>query len=79
MIGKQHKIDKINKKILRGHDDEVTCVVMSTDLDVCISGSKDHTIIIHTLTYAHYIRSIEYPSNQVPNKLALSQQGNHSD
>lgn len=63
----------------RGHDDEVTCVAISVDLDLCVSGSKDGSIIFHTLEYGRYIRSVNHPKNYEINKLALSPQGNNEE
>jgi WD40 repeat protein len=73
--GKARKIDKEKMIILRGHDDEITCIQLSVDLDVCISGSRDGTIVIHTLIGGNYVRTVEYPAGFVVHKLALSHQG----
>ena len=46
------------KHVLYGHDDEVTCVLVSTNYDVVASGSRDGTIILHTLRTGRYTRTI---------------------
>jgi len=60
---------------LRGHDDEITCAALSVDLDICVSGSKDATVVIHTLQHGKYIRSIKHPNRCTIHKLALSSLG----
>ena len=44
--------------ILYGHDDCVTCVAASAQLDMIISGSDDGTVMVHSLRRGEYIRSI---------------------
>ena len=44
--------------ILYGHDDAVTCVDISPEMDLVVSGSDDGTIILHNLRDGAYIRSI---------------------
>ncbi|KAJ3679372.1 hypothetical protein LUZ60_017383 [Juncus effusus] len=61
--------------ILCGHDDVITCLFVSTDLDVVISGSKDGTCIFHTLNTGTYVRSIRHPSGSSLTKLLVSQHG----
>ncbi|GES99838.1 neurobeachin-like protein 1 isoform X2 [Rhizophagus clarus] len=41
-----------------GHDDEITCIVVNAEHDIVISGSRDGTCIVHSLQYAHYIRTL---------------------
>ncbi|XP_010084029.1 PREDICTED: neurobeachin-like protein 2, partial [Pterocles gutturalis] len=48
-------------QVLYGHDAEVTCVAISTELDMAVSGSKDGTIIIHTIRRGLFIRSLRPP------------------
>jgi len=69
------KLSKSPKHILRGHDDEITCVALSVDLDMCVSGSKDATVAIHTIRQGRYVRSIKHPNRCTIHKLALSSQG----
>ncbi|KAF1643411.1 Neurobeachin-like protein 2, partial [Eudyptes chrysocome] len=53
-------------QVLYGHDAEVTCVAISTELDMAVSGSKDGTIIIHTVRRGLFIRSLRPPSESSP-------------
>eukprot|EP00736_Rhodelphis_marinus_P013944 Rmarinus@m.16402 len=46
------------RHVLYGHDDEVTCVTVHSDLDIVVSASKDGTAIIHSLREGAYIRSL---------------------
>ncbi|GAM22142.1 hypothetical protein SAMD00019534_053170 [Acytostelium subglobosum LB1] len=60
---------------LRGHDLGVTCVVLDADNDICVTGSKDGTIIIHTILKGTYIRTITHPNNLPINNLTLTDDG----
>ncbi|XP_038073345.1 neurobeachin-like protein 1 isoform X2 [Patiria miniata] len=65
---------------LYGHDDEVCCVAISTELDMAVSASKDSTVIIHTIMKGHYVRTLRPPvlDPQAPITipcLALSDEG----
>ncbi|XP_031760024.1 neurobeachin-like protein 2 isoform X1 [Xenopus tropicalis] len=48
-------------QVLFGHDDEVTCVAISTELDMAVSGSKDGTVIVHTIRRGQFMRCIKPP------------------
>ncbi|XP_061144614.1 neurobeachin-like protein 2 isoform X1 [Syngnathus typhle] len=48
-------------QVLCGHDQEVTCVAISTELDMAVSGSKDGTVIVHTIRRGHYLRTLRPP------------------
>ncbi|KAM6967984.1 neurobeachin-like protein 2 [Aplochiton taeniatus] len=48
-------------QVLCGHDQEVTCVAISTELDMAVSGSKDGTIIVHSVRRGHFLRSLRPP------------------
>ncbi|KAL1821830.1 hypothetical protein ACET3Z_016699 [Daucus carota] len=61
--------------ILCGHDDVITCVYASTELDIVISGSKDGTCIFHTLREGRYVRSLRHPSGSPLSKLVASCHG----
>lgn len=61
--------------ILCGHDDIITCLYVSLELDVVISGSKDGTCIFHTLREGRYVRSIPHPSGCSISKLVASSHG----
>ncbi|XP_076122113.1 neurobeachin-like protein 2 isoform X1 [Alosa pseudoharengus] len=45
-------------QVLSGHDQEVTCVAISTELDMAISGSKDGTLIVHSVRRGQFLRSL---------------------
>jgi WD40 repeat protein len=72
---KDHIIIQSPFHILCGHDDIITCLFVSTDLDIVISGSKDGTCIFHTLREGIYIRSIRHPTGSSLSKLVVSQHG----
>ncbi|XP_072858872.2 neurobeachin-like protein 2 isoform X3 [Pogona vitticeps] len=48
-------------QVLYGHDEEVTCVAISTELDMAVSGSKDGTIIVHTIRRGQFMKSLKPP------------------
>uniref|UniRef100_M4AIB3 Neurobeachin-like protein 2 n=1 Tax=Xiphophorus maculatus TaxID=8083 RepID=M4AIB3_XIPMA len=50
-------------QILCGHDQEVTCVAISTELDMAVSGSKDGTVIVHTVRRGQYLRTLRPPGD----------------
>jgi len=49
--------------ILYGHDDEVTYVAVSVELDICVSGSIDGTCILHNLRRGQYVRTLCLPKS----------------
>jgi len=51
-------VDSTPIHILYGHDDGITCVDVSSDLDIVVSSSRDGTLNVHSLFRGHYIRSI---------------------
>ena len=61
--------------MLRGHDDEVTCVVVSSELNTVLSGSRDGTAILFSLHSGHYVRTIPHPSAASVDLVALSSIG----
>lgn len=61
--------------ILCGHDDVITCLYISVELDIVISGSKDGTCVFHTLRKGRYIRSLRHPSGSALSKLVASRHG----
>lgn len=63
------------RKVLFGHDDEVTCIAVNSAMDVVVSGSKDGTMIVHELKRGRYIRTISLPSRSVVSLLELSTLG----
>ncbi|KAL6603651.1 hypothetical protein ACP70R_044012 [Stipagrostis hirtigluma subsp. patula] len=75
LLEKDHVIVERPVHILCGHDDIITCLFVSTELDIVISGSKDGTCIFHTLRQGRYVRSIRHPSDMGLSKLVASQHG----
>ena len=61
--------------ILCGHDDIITCICASNELDLVISGSKDGTCVFHTIQEGRYVRSIRHPSGRPLSKLVASRHG----
>jgi len=66
-------------QILYGHTDEVLSVGISTELDMAVSGSRDGTVIIHTIQKGQYMRTLRPPCESsllltIPN-LAVSWEG----
>ncbi|GAB6029770.1 Neurobeachin-like protein 1 [Chamberlinius hualienensis] len=64
--------------ILCGHDKEVTCVALMTELDVAVSSSKDGTVNVYTMRDGLYLRTLrpftDTISYEITN-LSLSLQG----
>ncbi|KAG7261873.1 hypothetical protein CRUP_016958 [Coryphaenoides rupestris] len=48
-------------QVLCGHDQEVTCVAISTELDMALSGSKDGTVIVHSVRRGQFLRTLRPP------------------
>ncbi|XP_029425830.1 neurobeachin-like protein 1 isoform X6 [Nannospalax galili] len=66
-------------QILYGHTDEILSVGISTELDMAVSGSRDGTVIIHTIQKGQYMRTLRPPCESslflsIPN-LAISWEG----
>ncbi|XP_042494689.1 BEACH domain-containing protein B-like isoform X2 [Macadamia integrifolia] len=72
---KDHIIVETPFHILCGHDDVITCLFVSTELDIVISGSKDGTCVFHTLRQGRYVRSLQHPSASALSKLVASRHG----
>ena len=45
-------------QVLSGHDKAVSCVALSTELDMAVSGSEDGTLNVYTIKEGQYIRTI---------------------
>jgi len=69
-------LQKKPRHILRGHDEEVTCVAVDVDFDICASGSLDSTVVIHTLEYGRYVQTIPHPNRCPVHKICISKNGN---
>ncbi|KAG7265442.1 hypothetical protein CRUP_002251 [Coryphaenoides rupestris] len=48
-------------QVLYGHTDEVLCVSISTELDMAVSGSRDGTVIMHSVRRGQYLRCLRPP------------------
>lgn len=46
------------RAILYGHNSQVTCVDLSQELDIVVSGSSEGIVLIHTLKQGTYIRTL---------------------
>ncbi|XP_056141784.1 neurobeachin-like protein 2 isoform X4 [Lampris incognitus] len=63
-------------QVLCGHDQEVTCVAISTELDMAVSGSKDGTVIVHSVRRGQFLRTLQPPSEGcVPAHISALQVG----
>ncbi|KAM9352743.1 neurobeachin-like protein 2 [Symphorus nematophorus] len=63
-------------QVLCGHDQEVTCVAISTELDMAVSGSKDGTVIVHTVRRGQFLRTLRPPGEScVPAQISQLQVG----
>ncbi|XP_071791552.1 neurobeachin-like protein 1 [Asterias amurensis] len=56
---------------LYGHDDEICCVAISTELDMAVSASKDSTVIIHTIMKGHYVRTLRPSALNLPLPISI--------
>lgn len=61
--------------VLHGHDDEVTSVAASSELDVVVSGSRDGTVMLHSLRTGRYTRTISPPDGGPIRWVGVSAQG----
>ncbi|XP_065282933.2 neurobeachin isoform X1 [Dermacentor albipictus] len=60
---------------LTGHENEVTCIVVSAELGLVVSGSKSGPVLVHT-TSGDLLRSLEAPDRfGTPELCALSREG----
>lgn len=75
VVRKDYVISETPFHILCGHDDIITCLHVSMELDIVISGSKDGTCIFYTLREGRYVRSLRHPSGSALSKLVVSQHG----
>ena len=62
--GSQYRVMERPSLILHGHNDEVTCVCISVELDVAVSGGKDGRVIVHSLRKGMYVRSMRGGSHR---------------
>jgi WD40 repeat protein len=47
--------------VLCGHDKSVSCVALSVDLDLAVSGSEDGTVNVYTVKEGYYLRTLIPP------------------
>nr|XP_031326049.1 neurobeachin-like protein 2 isoform X10 [Camelus dromedarius] len=65
-------------QILYGHEAAVSCVAISTELDMAVSGSEDGTVIIHTVRRGQFVAALRPPGATLPGPvsyLALGSEG----
>lgn len=60
------------RHVLYGHQDEVTCLAISHELDVVVSGSADGTVLVHSLMTGRYIRTLQLPASVPPTLLRVA-------
>ncbi|KAL9958919.1 hypothetical protein ACROYT_G035996 [Oculina patagonica] len=82
--GVAQELKRTPLQTLYGHDKPITCVAMSWELDVVVSGSQDGTCIIYTARKGEYVVTLRpmrtalctQPSPCHVTSLALSEYGN---
>ena len=63
------------RAILTGHEDTITCVVISAELGLVISGSQRGPLLVHT-TFGDLLRALEAgPDLTSPHQLCLAREG----
>ncbi|XP_054992464.1 neurobeachin-like protein 2 isoform X1 [Sorex araneus] len=65
-------------QVLYGHEAAVSCVAISTELDMAVSGSEVGTVIIHTVRRGHFVAALQPPGASLPgpvSHLALGSEG----
>lgn len=65
-------------QVLYGHKAAVSCVAISTELDMAVSGSEDGTVIIHTVRRGQFVAALQPPGATLPgpvSHLALGSEG----
>ncbi|KAM5291942.1 neurobeachin-like protein 2 [Ctenodactylus gundi] len=65
-------------QVLYGHEAAVSCVAISTELDMAVSGSEDGTVIIHTVRRGQFVAALRPPGATLPgpvSHLALGAEG----
>jgi hypothetical protein len=66
-------IGTVPVQTLHGHDTEIVCVQLVTEMDLCISASADGTIILHTIRDGTLTRALRLPNGAVPTRICASQ------
>ncbi|XP_023556435.1 neurobeachin-like protein 2 isoform X5 [Octodon degus] len=65
-------------QVLYGHEAAVSCVAISTELDMAVSGSEAGTVIIHTVRRGQFVAVLQPPGTSLPgpvSHLALGSEG----
>ncbi|ELK24974.1 Neurobeachin-like protein 2, partial [Myotis davidii] len=65
-------------QVLYGHEAAVSCVAISTELDMAVSGSEDGAVIIHTVRRGQFVAALRPPGAMPPgpvSHLALGSEG----
>uniref|UniRef100_A0A8C3XAF6 Neurobeachin-like protein 2 n=1 Tax=Catagonus wagneri TaxID=51154 RepID=A0A8C3XAF6_9CETA len=57
-------------QVLHGHEAAVSCVAISTELDMAVSGSEDGTVIIHTVRRGQFVAALRPPGATLPGPVA---------
>lgn len=65
----EQPVDALPVHVLYGHDDTVTCLAVSAELDLVVSGSDDGTVIMHSLRSGAYIRTIVNDNQKLANPI----------
>ncbi|XP_046650912.1 neurobeachin-like protein 1 isoform X2 [Daphnia pulicaria] len=60
-------------QVLYGHDKTVTCVGLSTSLDMAVSGSLDGTVNVHTIKEGQYIRTLHAAGRADFDRIVITQ------
>ena len=63
------------RHVLHGHDDEVTCVEASAEVNTVLSGSRDGSAIVYSLRSGQYIRTVPHPTGAPVDLVALGSNG----
>ncbi|KAM6169581.1 LOW QUALITY PROTEIN: neurobeachin-like protein 2 [Rhynchocyon petersi] len=53
-------------QVLYGHEAAVSCVAISTELDMAVSGSENGTVIIHTVRRGQFVAALRPPGATLP-------------
>ncbi|EEH54935.1 uncharacterized protein MICPUCDRAFT_902, partial [Micromonas pusilla CCMP1545] len=53
------------RRILFGHNDAVTCVAASAELDLVASGGADGAVLLHTLREGRHLRTVRAPRKKL--------------
>ncbi|XP_048190361.1 LOW QUALITY PROTEIN: neurobeachin-like protein 2 [Perognathus longimembris pacificus] len=65
-------------QVLYGHQAAVSCVAISTELDMAVSGSEDGTVLVHTVRRGQFVAALRPPGATLPgpvSHLALGAEG----